>query len=80
MDEVQRRKNRTKAGSGQVEHPSRILKRVFGFVKVRFPQLEEKSPSPVRRLCAGKPVHAPRKAGPDGGVVCLQSGESTLCG
>ena len=37
VDELQRRKNRTKARvRAKVEHPFRILKRVFGFVKVRF--------------------------------------------
>ena len=36
VDEVQRRKNRAKAKiRAKVEHPFRILKRVFGFVKVR---------------------------------------------
>jgi IS5 family transposase len=37
VDELQRRENRTKARvRAKVEHPFRILKRVFGFVKVRF--------------------------------------------
>ncbi len=37
VDQLQRRKNRTKARvRAKVEHPFRILKRVFGFVKVRF--------------------------------------------
>jgi IS5 family transposase len=37
VDEVERRKNRTKARvRSRVEHPFGILKRVFGFVKVRF--------------------------------------------
>jgi len=42
VDELQRRKNRTKARvRARVEHPFRILKRVFGFVKVRFRGLKK---------------------------------------
>jgi transposase, IS5 family len=50
VDEVQRRKNRTKAKiRAKVEHPFRILKRVFGFVKVRFRGLKKNHD----HLCAG---------------------------
>jgi transposase, IS5 family len=42
IDELQRSKNRTKARvRAKVEHPFRILKRVFGFVKVRFRGLKK---------------------------------------
>jgi len=42
VDELQRQKNRTKARvRAKVEHPFRILKRVFGFVKVRFRGLKK---------------------------------------
>ena len=42
VDQLQRRKNRTKAKiRAKVEHPFRILKRVFGFVKVRFRGLKK---------------------------------------
>ena len=42
VDELQRRKNRTKASiRAKVEHPFRILKRVFGFEKVRFRGLKK---------------------------------------
>jgi IS5 family transposase len=42
VDELQRRKNRTKARvRARVEHPFRILKCVFGFVKVRFRGLKK---------------------------------------
>ena len=42
VDELQRRKNRTKARvRAKVEHPFRILKRVFGCVKVRFRGLKK---------------------------------------
>jgi transposase, IS5 family len=42
VDELQRRKNRTKARvRAKVEHPFHILKRVFGFVKVRFRGLKK---------------------------------------
>src|SRR6516162_6549961 len=37
VDEVERSKNRTKSGvRAKVEHPFRVLKGVFGFVKVRY--------------------------------------------
>ena len=50
VDELQRRKNRTKAKiRAKVEHPFRILKRVFGFVKVRFRGLQKNH----QHLCAG---------------------------
>jgi transposase, IS5 family len=50
VDEVQRRKNRTKAKiRAKVEHPFRILKRVFGFVKVRFRGLKKNHD----HLCVG---------------------------
>jgi IS5 family transposase len=42
VDELERRKNRTKARvRAKVEHPFRILKRVFGCVKVRFRGLKK---------------------------------------
>jgi transposase, IS5 family len=42
VDQLQRRKNRTKARvRAKVEHPFRILKRLFGFVKVRFRGLKK---------------------------------------
>jgi transposase, IS5 family len=42
IDQIQRHKNRTKARvRAKVEHPFRILKRVFGFVKVRFRGLKK---------------------------------------
>ncbi len=50
VDQLQRRKNRTKAKiRAKVEHPFRILKRVFGFVKVRFRGLQKNH----QHLCAG---------------------------
>lgn len=48
VDEVQRRKNRTKARvRARVEHPFRILKSVFGFDKVRYRGLRKNH----HRLC-----------------------------
>ena len=42
VDQLQRRKNPTKARvRAKVQHPFRILKRVFGFVKVRFRGLKK---------------------------------------
>jgi IS5 family transposase len=40
VDEVERAKNRTKSKvRAKVEHPIGVIKRVFGFVKVRYPGL-----------------------------------------
>ena len=42
VDEVERRKNRTKARvRSKVEWPFRILKRVFGYTKVRYRGLKK---------------------------------------
>jgi transposase, IS5 family len=50
VDELQRSKNRGKAKiRAKVEHPYRILKQVFGFVKVRFRGLKNNHD----HLCAG---------------------------
>ena len=50
VDEEARRKNTTKSRvRAKVEHPFRILKRVFGFVKVRFRGLKKNH----HHLCAG---------------------------
>lgn len=49
VDELQRKKNRVKAKvRARVEHPFRILKRVFGFDKVRYRGLKKNH----NRLCA----------------------------
>jgi transposase, IS5 family len=49
VDELERSKNRTKARvRARVEHPFRILKRVFGFDKVRYRGLKKNH----NRLCA----------------------------
>lgn len=49
VDELQREKNRTKSRvRARVEHPFRILKRVFGFDKVRYRGLAKNH----HRLCA----------------------------
>ena len=48
VDELQRKKNRTKSRvRARVEHPFRILKRVFGFDKIRHRGLANH-----HRLCA----------------------------
>ena len=42
MDEVERAKNRTKSKvRAKVEHPIGIIKRVFGFTKVRYRGLKK---------------------------------------
>jgi IS5 family transposase len=49
VDELQRKKNGVKAKvRARVEHPFRILKRVFGFDKVRYRGLKKNH----NRLCA----------------------------
>ncbi len=49
VDELQRKKNRTKSRvRARVEHPFRILTRVFGFDKVRYRGLAKNH----HRLCA----------------------------
>jgi hypothetical protein len=70
VDEEAKRKNTTKARvRAKVEHPFRILKRIFGFTKVRYRD-REKPPMVVRGLRAGEPLPTPETAGPAGGVVC----------
>jgi IS5 family transposase len=49
VDELQRKKNRSKSSvRAKVEHPFRILKRVFGFDKVRYRGIAKNH----HRLCA----------------------------
>jgi IS5 family transposase len=49
VDELQKKKNKSKASvRAKVEHPFRILKRIFGFDKVRFKGLAKNH----HRLCA----------------------------
>jgi len=49
VDELQKAKNRVKARvRAKVEHPFRILKRIFGFEKVRYRGLKKNH----QRLCA----------------------------
>ena len=49
MDQVARRKNTTKSRvRAKVEHPFRILKRIFGFDKVRYRGIAKNH----HRLCA----------------------------
>jgi IS5 family transposase len=49
LDQLQKKKNRSKSSvRAKVEHPFRILKRVFGFDKVRYRGLAKNH----HRLCA----------------------------
>ena len=49
VDELQKAKNRVKARvRAKVEHPFRILKRIFGFEKVRYRGIKKNH----HRLCA----------------------------
>jgi IS5 family transposase len=50
IDELHQAKNRVKARvRAKVEHPFRILKRIFGFEKVRYRGIKKNH----HRLCAG---------------------------
>jgi len=65
VDELQKKKNRSESKlRAEVGHPFRILKRIFGFDKVRY--WGSKKPSPtVHQLRAGEPVPQPQtSAGP----------------
>jgi hypothetical protein len=54
---VERAKNRTKSRvRSRVEHVFGIMKLKFGFVKVRYPRIEEERQSPVCHLRPGEPV------------------------
>jgi IS5 family transposase len=64
VDELQRAKNRSKSSvQAKVEHPFRILKRIFGFDKVRYRGLAKKPPPIVRLLRAGEPLSPPQTPG-----------------
>ena len=64
MDELQKKKNRSKSSvRAKVEHPFRILKRVFGFDKVRYRGIAKNHQPAVRELRPGEPVPAPQTAG-----------------
>ena len=70
VDELQRQKNRTKSlVRARVEHPFRILKRVFGFDKVRY-AVWPRTIMAVRHLRADRPVSPPQTPGRPRGVVC----------
>ena len=75
VDEVERRKNRTKARvRSKVEWPFRILKRVFGYTKVRYRGLK-KNHEWLLAAFALVNLYQHRKAvGHAGGVVSLETG------
>jgi len=76
VDEEAKRKNTTKARvKAKAEHPFRILKRVFGFTRVRYRGIWKKPPMAVRSLRAGEPVPTPQPAGPSKGVVSPEAGK-----
>jgi transposase, IS5 family len=57
VDEVERAKNRTKSKvRARVEHVIGVVKRVFGFAKVRYQRAEQEPPSPACHLRAGQSV------------------------
>jgi transposase, IS5 family len=64
VDELEKTKNRVKArGRAKVEHPFRILKRIFGLREGEVPGIEEESPATVHLLRTGEPVSAPQATG-----------------
>ena len=79
VGEVERAKNRTKSKvRARIEHPIGVIKRVFGFAKVRYRGLR-KNVSPARHLRAGQSVHrAPASAALPAGVMCRQPGRQTV--
>ena len=50
----------------KVEHPFRILKRIFGFTKVRYRGIWKNHQLAVRGLRAGETLHVPQPAAPQG--------------
>jgi hypothetical protein len=55
------------------EHAFHVVKRLWGFAKVRYRGLEEHGPR-VCRLRPGEPVHGQAKAAPSWGVVSPRAG------
>jgi IS5 family transposase len=79
VDELQRRKNRTKARvRARVEHPFRILKRVFGFVKVRFRGLKKNHDHLCDSFALANLYHHRKRLATLGGAVCLESATRPL--
>ena len=76
VDELQKARNKTKSRvRAKVEHPFRILKRVFGFDKTRYRGIAKNH----NRLCACFALvnlYLPQTAGRADGVVCLEGGKS----
>jgi Transposase DDE domain len=72
VDEVERAKNRTKSKvRAKVEHSIGVIKRVFGFAKVRYRGLKKKHAPPAGDLRAGQSINrAPPPAALSTGVVC----------
>ena len=81
VDELQRRKEPDQGqGAGQ---DGTSFPHFEARVRIRestLPRPAEESPSPVRRICAGEPLHAPQTAGPSGGVVCPETAKNALSG
>ena len=79
VDEEEKRKNRTKSRvRAKVEWPFRILKRVFGYTKVRYRGIKKNHALAAGGLRAGQSLPTPQAAdsaiGPAGGVVSLEAG------
>jgi len=72
VDEVERGKNRTKSGvRAKVEHPFGVIKRVFGFAKVRYRGLAKNTLRALGELRPRQSVYGSASAGPRlTGAVC----------
>ena len=67
--ELAKKKNTVKSKvRAKMEHVFRILKRVFGFDKLRYRASQEQSPT-VRQLCPHQPLSAPQAPGRAGGIA-----------
>jgi IS5 family transposase len=75
VDEVQKRKNHTKARvRSKVEWPFRILKRVFGFTKVRYRGLKKNHEWLLTAFALVNLFQHRKRLVPLGGVVCPEAG------
>jgi hypothetical protein len=70
VNERERAKSRTKSKvRAKLEHPIRVIKRVFGFVKVALSRPQKEHPSPARDPRARQSLHGtPASAALSGGV------------
>jgi hypothetical protein len=80
VDEIERAKNRTKSKiRARVEHAMGVIKRVFGFAKVRYRGAQQEHPPSAGHLRFGQFVHgATPSATRRNGIVGPQPGWQTM--